>query len=137
MTFGIIRANLNQMSGHFADRFVEHYERAEARMTAMAAAHMALATLSDSASWRAGYASVSIGGGTGWATLEDNATDTSLSVGEVRIKAGGGSGSAVDTVIALAVVPTVPPAVKGGITANTTVKTLGNMVITVVCCHRQ
>jgi len=129
LTFGYIKSNLNRASVDFVENFLTQYERAEARLTAQAVANMVLVALSDSAAWRTGYAHVSLGGGTGWATLEDNTTDTTLTSGQVRITAGGSSGERADTVIALAIVPTVPPGVQGGITANSLVKTLGNLVI--------
>lgn len=129
VAFGVIKSNLNQMSGRFSDTLVAHYERVAARLTAHTLANMSLATLSDSLGWRTGYSGVSTSEGTGWATLEDNASDTSLSAGQVRVTARGTSGDAADTVVVMATVPTVPPAVRGGITANSTVKTLGNLVI--------
>lgn len=129
LTFGYINSNLNRANVDFVDNFVTQYEQKEAKMVAHSLANMALAALSDSAAWRTGYANVSIGGGTGWATLEDSATDTTLTAGQVRITVGGHSGEMADTVVALAVVPTVPPGVQGGITANSVVKTLGTLVI--------
>ncbi len=129
IVFGIIKNNLNQVSENFADNFLAHYDRAAARTAANSAAHMALAALSDSSAWRAGYSNVSVGGWTGWATLEDNGTDTSLSTGQIRITAGGSSDETADTVVVLAQLPTIPPGVHGGITANSTVRTLGNLTI--------
>ena len=129
VAFGVIKSNLNQMSGRFSDTFVAHYERAAARLTAHTLANLSLDSLSSSSAWRTGYSGVSMSEGTGWATLVDNATDTSLSAGQVRVTAWAASGHAADTVVVMATVPTVPPAVRGGITANSTVKTLGNLVI--------
>jgi hypothetical protein len=126
---GLITSNLNQMSEYFVDDMIEHNERAEARLVANSMAHMSLAMLRDSSSWRDGYSGVSIGEGTGWATLDDNTTDTTLSTGQVRITARGSSGGIADTATVIAQVPTIPPAVRAGVTANSVVKELGNMVI--------
>jgi hypothetical protein len=127
--FGYVKSNLNEVAARFSDNFLDHYERAASRLTASSTANMALAMLADSTSWRTGYSNVSVGDGTGWATIEDNSTDTTLSAGEVRITAAGSSGDIADTVVVMALLPTIPPGVHGGITANTTVKTLGNLVI--------
>jgi len=131
LTFGYIKSNLNRASVDFVENFLTQYERAEARLTAQAVANMVLVALSDSAAWRTGYTHVSLGGGTGWATLEDNTTDTTLATGQVRITVGGNSGSTTDTVIVVAALfsATIPPGVHGGITANSTVTTLGNLII--------
>jgi hypothetical protein len=129
VTFGWIRANLNEVNGLFSDNFLEYYDRTVSRLAATSAAQMALAALSDSLSWRAGYADLSLGEGSGWATLEDSATDTTLDADEVRITAGGSSGETADTVEVLVQLPTVPPGVRGGITANSTVRTLGSLII--------
>lgn len=129
LVFGWIRGNLNQLSERFADNFLGHYERAAARLSANSAAHISLAQLSDSTAWRAGYDYLSLGEGTGWATLEDNSTDTTLAAGQVRITAGGGSGSAADTVVVLVQIAAIPPGVHGGITANSTVETLGGLIV--------
>lgn len=129
VTFGWIRANLNEVNALFSDNFLEYYYRTVSRLSATSAAQMALAALSDSLNWRAGYADLSLGDGTGWVTLEDSSTDTSLNAGEVRITAGGGSGESADTVEVLVSLPSVPPGVHGGITANSTVKTLGGLIV--------
>ncbi len=50
-TFGYIASNLNQIGEYFSDDLVAHYERAEARLAANSAAHMALAVLADSSTW--------------------------------------------------------------------------------------
>ncbi len=55
-----------------------------------------------------------VGGATGWAVLEDNGSDTSLSASNVRITAGGASGNAVDSTIVLAQLASVPPDVTAG-----------------------
>ena len=55
-----------------------------------------------------------VGGATGWAVLEDNGSDTSLSASNVRITAGGASGNAVDSAIVLAQLASVPPDVTAG-----------------------
>ena len=121
VTFGWIKGNLNQVSGRFVDSFLEYHERATARLTANSLAHMSLVALADSSAWRAGYTSISLGDGTGWATLADNTTDTTLSAGQVRITVGASSGDAADTVeVLVAITGSVPPGVHGGITANTT-----------------
>ena len=111
---GTITSNLNQMSEYFVDDLIEHNERAEARLVANSMAHMSLAMLRDSSSWRDGYSGVSIGEGTGWATLDDDTADTTLSTGQVRITARGSSGGIADTATVIAQVPTIPPAVRGG-----------------------
>ena len=111
---GTITSNLNQMSEYFVDDLIEHNERAEARLVANSMAHMSLAMLRDSSSWRDGYSGVSIGEGTGWATLDDNTTDTTLSTGQVRITARGSSGGIADTATVIVQLPTIPPAVHGG-----------------------
>ena len=129
VTFGWIRANLNEVNALFSDNFLEYYYRTVSRLSATSAAQMSLAALSDSLSWRAGYANLSLGEGTGWATLEDSSTDTSLNADEVRIRAGGSSGESADTVEVLVSLPSVPPGVHGGVTANSTVKTLGGLII--------
>ncbi|MBI2505641.1 MAG: hypothetical protein HYW07_20705 [Candidatus Latescibacteria bacterium] len=129
VTFGWIRANLNEVNALFSDNFLEYYDRTVSRLSATSAAQMALAALSDSLSWRAGYADLSIGDGTGWATLEDSSTDTTLDADEVRITAGGSSGESADTVEVLVSLPSVPPGVHGGVTANSTVHTLGGLII--------
>jgi len=128
-TFGYIRSNLDRASANFIDNFLAEYERREATLVARSLANMALVALSDSLDWRTGYADVAIGDGTGWVTLEDSATDTALSSSEIRITAGASSGATVDTVVIMALLPGVPPGVRGGITANSVVKTLGNLVI--------
>ena len=128
-TFGYMSSNLNEAGGRFIDLFVDYFERSEAKLTAGSMANMALATLADSTMWRSGFTGVSIGGGTGWATVVDNGTDTTLALGQVRVTAGATSGSATDTVVVVAQLPTVPPGVQGGITANSNVRTLGNLVI--------
>jgi hypothetical protein len=130
VVFGWIKGNLNRASENFADNFLEHHGRAEARLVAYSLAQMSLAALSDSAAWREGYAEVEVSGGTGWAIVEDNTTDTTLSSGQVRITAGGSSGGMADTVIAMVSFSTsIPPGLHGGITANSTVTTLGNLVV--------
>lgn len=129
VTFGSMRANLNEVNALFSDNFLEYYGRTVSRLSATSAAQMALAALSDSLSWRAGYANLSLGEGTGWATLEDSSTDTTLDADEVRITAGGSSGETADTVEVLVGLPSVPPGVHGGITANSNVTTLGNLII--------
>ena len=127
--FGFVKRNLDRGDANLADNFIEKFERSEAKMTAQALANMALATLSDSTNWRIGFAGVTVGGGTGWVTLEDNSTDTTLAAGEVRITTGGGSGGIADTVIVLALVAMLPPGVRGSITANSVVTTLGTLII--------
>ncbi|MSR82511.1 MAG: hypothetical protein EXS58_06240 [Candidatus Latescibacteria bacterium] len=129
VTFGWIRANLNEVNALFSDNFLEYYYRTVSRLSATSAAQMALAALSDSLSWRAGYANLSLGDGTGWVTLEDSSTDTSLNADEVRIRAGGHAGESADTVEVLVSLPSVPPGVRGGVTANSTVTTLGGLII--------
>ena len=131
LAFGYIKNNLNQVSGRFVDNFLARYEQAEARLTANSVANMSLAMLSDSTTWRTGYSNATIGGGTGWAALEDNATDTTLSVGQVRITAGGSSGSTSDTVVVLVSITSssIPPGVHGGVTANSRVSIQKTMLI--------
>jgi hypothetical protein len=131
VAFGWIRANLNEVNALFSDNFLAYYDRSVSRMAATSAAQMALAALSDSLSWRAGYADLALGDGTGWATLEDSATDTALAAGQVRITAGGHHGGTSDTVEVLVSISSagVPPGVRGGVTANSTVTTLGSLVI--------
>jgi hypothetical protein len=126
---GTITSNLNQMSEYFVDDLIEHYESSEAGLIANSMAHMSLAILRDSSSWRGGYSGVSIGDGSGWATVEDSSTDTTLSTAQVRIIAGGSSGGSIDTTTVIALLPTIPPAVHGGVTANSVVTELGNMTI--------
>ena len=130
-TFGYITSNLNRVSEYFVDDLVDYYERAEARLAAGSVVHMSLAALCDSSTWRHGYSNVSFGAGSGWATIEDSTTDTTLSEGDVRLTAGGSSGSFSDTVVVLVSLspPAIPPGVHGGATANTTVDTKGNMYI--------
>lgn len=128
-TFGYIRSNLNRTSANQVENYLSQYEHREARLTANALANMALAALNSDMDWRAGYANVSLGGGTGWAALDDRMTDTTLSAGQVRITAGGSSGVAADTVVVLALLPSIPPGVHGSITANSVVTTLGTLII--------
>ena len=130
LTFGYVKRNLDRADANLADNYAAKFEQHEAKMAAHALANMVLATLADSTNWRTGFSNVSIGGGTGWATLEDNSTDTTLAVGEVRITTGGGSGATQDTVIVLVTLATgLPPGVHGSVTANSVVKTLGSMIV--------
>ena len=126
---GLITSNLNQVSEYFVDDLIEHNERAEARLVANSMAHMSLAMLRDSSSWRDGYSGVSIGEGTGWATLDDNTTDTTLIAGLVRITAWGTSGGTADTATVIVKFPTILPGVCAGVTAHSDVVGRGNMVI--------
>jgi hypothetical protein len=128
-TFSYIRSNLDNANANLVDNFLAEYERRDAMLVARSLAQMALVTLSDSLNWRTGYANVAIGDGTGWVMLQDSAMDASLGPSEIRVTASASSGSTADTVIVLALLPGVPPGVRGGITANSVVETKGNLVI--------
>ncbi len=131
IAFGIIKNNLNEVGERFTENFLEHYDRTAANIAANSVAHMSLAALSDSSAWRSGYSNVSVGAWTGWATLEDNTTDTTLSASQVRITAGGNSGSTADTVVVLALVSAsaIPPGVHGAVTANSRISIQKTMLI--------
>ena len=125
--FGYVSANLNRANERFVDQYVEYYERGAAKLTANSLANMSLAMLADSSSWRAGYSNIGVAGGYGTSTIVDDASDTTLSAGQVRITADGSNGQEIDTVQVVVQLASagIPPGVHGGVTANSTVKTLG------------
>ncbi len=129
LTFGYVRGNLQRANGELADNLAAEYARREAKLTAHALAHMALAALDDTMSWRAGYQGVALGSGTGQVAVQDWTTDASLMEGELRITARAASGTVADTVTVLARLALLPPGVHGGVTANSVVKTLGHLVV--------
>jgi len=129
LSFTIMRGNINQTGNDLAATFFSHYEAANARTSANSSAYMTLAKLAEEINWRTGYTSVSIGAGQSWTTLSDSGSDTTLRVDQVRILSRGVSGATSDTVIVLATVPFMPGSVRGAITANSVVTTLGNLTV--------
>ena len=129
LTYGLINTNLNRMSERFTDNTVASLDRSVTEMTARSMANLSLGKLSDSTNWRAGYSNISIGSGTGSATLEDNSTDTTLSLGQVRITAWGSRGCTSDTVVVIASISSSIPGVRGAVTSNSRVSIQKTMLI--------
>lgn len=125
--FGRISLNLNRTHEALVENVSTRYEQAQARMAAISLANMAISSLDESTFWRAGYHGVELGETLGSAGLADWGTDPSLPRGRVRITAAGQTGSAVATAVVLASVPSVPMGVHASITANATVRELGNL----------
>ena len=127
LIFGRMQGSLNSTGERFAECFLTHYAKTEARLVANSVASMSLAKLSEDKTWRAGYAGVNIGEGVGGAAIEDRSTDASLGAGRIRISASARSGAVTDTTVVAAVVPFLPAGVHAGITANAMVTELGNL----------
>lgn len=127
--FAIVQGSLGSLDSDFYRLAIERYDESVARQAANSMAHLSLATLSDSLYWRTGFGSVATGGGSGIASIEDSGTDSTLGPARVRIRGSGTSGAVHDTAVVVAIVPFWPGDVDGAITANSTVRTLGSLVV--------
>ena len=127
LNIGLLSYHLLSRTGDSVENTAEYYETTVARNIANAAMDLTLQQLRINASWREGFAGVPFADGMMSATLSDT---VSGGVNYVRITVTGEYNGKSNTIIVLVrPIAFLPAAVRGGVTANSDVRTLGSLVV--------
>lgn len=124
ITFMGVGENSNEVSlGQFEER--------TARKIAHSATQMSLEQLKSDLDWREGYTEQEISDGIANVQIIDSETDTTLGIDTVRVVSVGSIYDYDETVITRAALghPDFPDNINAGITANSNVATLGNILV--------
>jgi len=127
VTFGVILSNLNSSAERFTDGLTDHYSRTSLQYITDSGARVALQKLKADRAWRGNVPTRSFAGGT--FTVDSLKNDDDAGLSYVKLTARGQFSSDHDTVRAVARARFVPPGMRGAITANTTVSTLGGFMM--------
>ena len=127
MTAGIILNNLNRGAERFTEGLGGYYTRTVVKYLSESGARVALGKLHADRTWRGSIPSRSFSGGS--FVVDSLKNDESLGLGYVKFVSRGQIGTDKDTVQAVALARNIPPGVRGAITANTTVNTLGGFLM--------
>ncbi len=133
LNVGLLSHQLLSRSGDAVENTAQYYETTVARNIANAAVELALQQLKDNASWRAGFVDVPFGEESWSGTLSATLKDTSIG-GQtyVNVEVTGEYNGETKTIFVLVkreVLGFIPDAIRGGVTANSDVRTLGNLLI--------
>jgi hypothetical protein len=127
IVFGIILVDLNRAAERFTGGLTDHYNRTVLQYITDSGARVALQKLKADRTWRGDIPSRSFAGGT--FTVDSLKNDDDTGLGYVKLTARGQLDTEKDTVRAVARARYIPPGVRGAITANTTVSTLGGFMM--------
>ena len=127
LIYGLINSNLNRSNERFIDNMTDDYNRSALLYITESGAHIALQKLKADRNWRGSIPHRSFGGGA--FSVDSLKNDDSTGLGYIRMVSRGQLGVESDTVQAIARARFIPPGVRGAITSNSTVRTLGGFTM--------
>ncbi|HEX7344276.1 MAG TPA: hypothetical protein VF398_08425, partial [bacterium] len=128
---GLMKLNLERHAGRLNQTSSGQYYETAARNAARGAADLAMNKLWKNPNWRGGFANLGMNGANITLNVYDNSTDSTLGPDTLRVAVSssfGGENAQVSFKVGIGR-PTLPFNVKGGITAQAWIGTLGNMLV--------